>query len=78
MWSLWMWWLVGLTDFDWVLIMEWCMSVWGVCSCGKKWEELDGVLVVQFWLSAVGASTCISVWMVSVLVRKRVDGVGVF
>jgi len=27
--------VVGLTDFDWVLITEWCMGVWGVvCSCG--------------------------------------------
>jgi len=32
----------------------------------------------QLWLSAMGASTCIFVWAVSVLVRKRVDGVGVF
>jgi len=36
----------------------------------------DGL--VRLWLSARGASTCILVWVVSVLVRKRVDGVGVF
>ena len=55
------------------MCVGWCAVV---VKSGRSW--MDDVLVVQFWLSAVGASTCISVWMVSVLVRKRVDGVGVF
>jgi len=52
MWSLWMWWLVGLTDFDWVLIMEWCMGV-GWCAVvvksGRSWMDdvLGAVLVIS-------------------------------
>jgi hypothetical protein len=34
--------VVDLIDFDWVLIMEWCMGVWGGCGCDQRWEGLDG------------------------------------
>lgn len=50
MWSLWMWWLVGLTDFDWVLIVKWCMSVGGV----QLWLKVGGAGWMVYWRCSSG------------------------